>query len=169
MSDYAIMPFAHPSSILVVCLGNICRSPMAQAILQAQLAKAGLAIAVDSAGTARWHEGKPPDRRVLAVACQRGLDLAGIKARQLRAADFQRFDLILAMDGDNLRATEAVRPAGSQTPIRLFLGETTGERADVPDPFYDGEAAFAALFAALDAAAKTYVERLRRPADRPVP
>ena len=160
---------ALPSSILILCLGNICRSPMAEAILQAQIADAGLKITIDSAGTTGWHEGKPADPRTIASARLNGLDISGLRARQLRAADFHRFDLILAMDADNLRAAEAVRPAGSQTPIRLFLDETTGEHAAVPDPYYDGDAAFAALFVMLETAAKAYVARLARPADRLVP
>ena len=92
-----------------------------------------------------------------------------MRARQLRPADFQLFDLILGMDADNLRAAEAVRPAGSQTRIRLFLDETIGEYAAVPDPYYDGDAAFAALFVMLDTAAKAYVARLTRPVDRLLP
>jgi protein-tyrosine phosphatase len=142
---------------------------MAEAILQAQIADAGLKIKVDSAGTARWHEGRPPDPRIIAAARRNGLDLSHLRARQLRAADFQRFDLILGMDGDNLRAAELLRPAGSQTPVALFLEEAIGERADVPDPYYEGEAAFAALFVLLEAAASAYVARLRRPADRLLP
>jgi protein-tyrosine phosphatase len=142
---------------------------MAEAILQAQIAHAGLAIAVDSAGTAGWHEGKPPDPRAVASARQNGLDLSHLRARRLLAADFQRFDLILGMDADNLRAAQALRPAGSRTPIRLFLDETIGEHEAVPDPYYDGETAFAALFVTLEAAAKAYVARLTRPADRPLP
>ncbi|HSG95890.1 MAG TPA: low molecular weight protein-tyrosine-phosphatase, partial [Afifellaceae bacterium] len=129
----------------------------------------GLAIAVDSAGTAGWHKGKPPDPRAIAAAHRNGLDISGLRARQLGAADFQRFDLMLAMDADNLRAAQAVRPAGSQTPIRLFLDETIGESAAIPDPYYDGDTAFAALFTMLEAAAKTYVTRLMQPADRPLP
>ncbi len=158
-----------PSSILILCLGNICRSPMAEAILQAQIANAGLKITIDSAGTTGWHEGKPVDPRTIASARKNGLDLSHLRARQLRAADFQRFDLILGMDADNLRAAEAVRPVGRQTRIRLFLDETIGEHAAVPDPYYAGEAAFEALFVMLDAAAKTYVMRLTRPADRLLP
>ena len=163
------MPSAQPSSILVLCLGNICRSPMAEAILQAQIANVGLKITIDSAGTAGWHEGRPPDPRTIACARQNGLDISGLRARQLRAADFQRFDLILAMDADNQRAAETVRPAGNQTPIRLFLDETIGEHGAVPDPYHDGDAAFAALFVMLETAAKAYVARLARPADRLLP
>jgi len=157
------------SAVLFVCLGNICRSPMAEAILQAQIANAGLKITLDSAGTAGWHEEKPPDPRAIAAARRNGLDLSHLRARQLRAADFHRFDLILGMDGDNLRAAEALRPAGSNTRIALFLEETIGEHAAVPDPYYDGDAAFQALFVMLEAAAKRYVARLKRPADRPLP
>ncbi len=142
---------------------------MAEAILQAQIATAGLKITVDSAGTAGWHEGRPPDPRTIAAARQNGLDLSGMRARQLRTADFQRFDLILGMDGDNLRAAEALRPAGSHTRIALFLEETIGEHAAVPDPYYDGDGAFKALFVMLEAAAKRYVRRLTRPADRLLP
>ena len=133
---------------------------MAEAILQAQIADAGLEIAVDAAGTAGWHAGKPPDRRAIACARRNGLDLSHLRAQRMGAADFSRFDLILGMDADNVRAAEALRPAGSRTPARLFLEEMAGRRADVPDPYYDGEAAFTALFAILEDAVKAYVARL---------
>lgn len=142
---------------------------MAEAILQAQIANAGLKITLDSAGTAGWHVGRPPDPRTIAAARQNGLDLSHLRARQLCAADFQRFDLILGMDADNLRAAEALRPAGSQTRIALFLDETIGEHAAVPDPYYEGDAAFEALFVTLDAAVNAYVARLTQPADRLLP
>lgn len=110
--------------ILCVCLGNICRSPAAEAVLRARGAD------VDSAGTAGWHVGKPPYGPMREAAQARGLDMTGLAARQFEAADFTRFDLILAMDAQNLADIEALRPVGNVTRVALYAG------GDVPDPYY---------------------------------
>lgn len=119
--------------ILFVCLGNICRSPAAEGVTRALAAARGLELALDSAGTGDWHVGNPPHPPMIAAARARGYDLAPLRARQIVAPDFARFDLILGMDRANLTAIERLRPAGSATPVRLFLGE-----AEVPDPYFDG-------------------------------
>lgn len=124
--------------ILFVCLGNICRSPTAEGVFTALAAKAGATVEVDSAGTGDWHVGDPPDARAQAEAAGRGYDLSVLRARQAVAADFARFDLILAMDRANLAALERMRPAGSATPVRLFLDYADGPRDEVPDPYYEG-------------------------------
>jgi protein-tyrosine phosphatase len=126
--------------ILMVCLGNICRSPTAEGVLRHLLAAEApeLRIAVDSAGTGSYHIGEPPDPRSQQVALCRGIDLSSLRARQLAPADFARFDLILAMDRQNMRVLERMRPVGSRAQLALFL-EYAGEPApaEVPDP-YDG-------------------------------
>ncbi len=122
--------------ILFVCLGNICRSSMAEGVLSHHCDPAR--VEVDSAGTSDWHIGNPPDPRAIAEAARHGIDLRGQRARQFAASDFERFDLILAMDRKNLQKIIALRPNGNQTQVRLFMeycGE--GQAKDVPDPWYE--------------------------------
>lgn len=124
--------------ILFVCLGNICRSPTAHGVVARMAEEAGLDIEVDSAGTGGWHVGEPPDRRTMQAAARRGYDLRALRARQVRPEDFHAFDLILAMDRSNLAALERLRPADSDTPVRLFLDHAQSSREEVPDPYYEG-------------------------------
>jgi protein-tyrosine phosphatase len=131
-------------SILVVCLGNICRSPMAEGAVRKALDEAGLAhVAVDSAGTSGWHEGGPPDPRAVKAALMRDIDIAHQRARQVTDDDFHRFGLILAMDGQNYARLKAMQPEGSTATIRMFM-EYAGEVPvrEVPDPYYGGEEGF---------------------------
>ena len=129
----------------MVCLGNICRSPTAEGVLRHMAAKEApqLALEVDSAGTADYHIGAPPDLRSQRAALRRGIDISGLKARQVAADDFARFDLILAMDAENLRELQAMRPRTSHASVKLFL-EYAPDSAlrDVPDPYYRDAAAF---------------------------
>ena len=119
--------------ILCVCLGNICRSPAAEGALRALLPDA----VIDSAGTSDWHLGEPPYPPMIAAARARGIDISGLRARQVSAADFRRFDLILCMDAQNLARVEALRPEGASTPVRLFTDFAPDAGADhVPDPYY---------------------------------
>lgn len=133
--------------VLMVCLGNICRSPTAEGALRALVEQAGLAgqIAVDSAGTAAWHAGKAPDERSQQHASRRGLDLSGLRARQVQADDFYRFDYLLAMDASNLADLQAMAPADSKARLQLLLdfgSAAKGGRREVPDPYYGGEQGF---------------------------
>lgn len=142
--------------VLCVCLGNICRSPTAEAVLRGMAP----ALTVDSAGTSDWHVGQAPYGPAIEAAALRGYDLSPLRARQFEVSDFLKFDLILAMDARNRRDIEALRPGGSDVPVRLFLDYATGfEGRDVPDPYYtrdfDGaldlvEAAARGLLNALD-------------------
>ena len=100
--------------LLFVCLGNICRSPAAEGVMRARAEAAGLPVTLDSAGTGDWHAGDPPDRRMTAAARKRGIDLTGLRARQVRPRDFEAFDLVLAMDRANLDALSRLRPAPSR-------------------------------------------------------
>jgi len=122
--------------ILVVCLGNICRSPMGQGAIEKRAAQAGLAVEVDSAGLGAWHIGNPPNPRGLKVASARGYDNSAQRARQVRPQDFHDFDLILGMDADNIAGLERLRPEGSpgsnMAEVRLF--HPSGQ--DIPDPYY---------------------------------
>lgn len=123
--------------VLCVCLGNICRSPTAEAVLRKL---SGGAVEVDSAGTGAWHVGDPPHGPAIEAGARRGYDLSPIRARRFVAADFRAFDLILAMDADNLNLIEEMRPAGVQTPVQLLLDHAPGRRGmEVPDPYYTGD------------------------------
>lgn len=132
--------------VLFVCMGNICRSPSAEGVMRHKLAKAGLAgrVRVDSAGTSGHHAGEPPDVRALRHAAQRGYDLAPLRARQVRAEDFHRFDLILAMDGDNLAWLCDRAPVDGRAELGLLMahGLVHASKREVPDPYYGSAAGF---------------------------
>lgn len=122
-----------PHRILFVCLGNICRSPAAEGIFRDLMPEAE----TDSAGTSDWHVGDPPYGPMQAAARARGLDISGLRARQVSSADFSRFDLILAMDARNRADLEALRPPGNRTPVRLLTDFAPDSGAThVPDPYY---------------------------------
>lgn len=149
--------------LLVVCLGNICRSPMAEGALRARLQASSLAgrVAVDSAGTGGWHAGQPPDRRAIACARGHGVDIAGLRARTLVAADFAQYDWLLCADAQNLADARARAPAGLDARAVLLLDFAgMGADAEVPDP-YEGDAAdFEHVWQLVDAAAQAVVARL---------
>jgi len=126
-------------SILMCCMGNICRSPTAEGVLRAKLRAAGMdgAVELDSAGTHGYHVGRAPDTRAQRHALARGYDLSAQRARLATSADFARFDLVLAMDHDNLQALGALCPPGSRDRLRLLMSFATRHDADeVPDPYY---------------------------------
>ena len=134
-----------PRRILMVCTGNICRSPTAHGVLEKMVADAGLAdrIAVDSAGTHGYHVGEAPDRRSQAHAARRGYDLSGQRARQLLAEDFLAFDLVLVMDGANESAARGICPPAEWHRVRRLTDFCTRHAArEVPDPYYGGERGF---------------------------
>lgn len=129
----------------MVCMGNICRSPTAEAVLRSKLDAAGLGdtVEVDSAGTHAWHAGSPPDSRSAAHAQRRGYDLSALRAREVKAADFERFDLILAMDRDNLSLLEAQCPSAYRPKLGRLTAYCRRHATDeVPDPYQGGEAGF---------------------------
>jgi len=131
--------------VLFVCLGNICRSPTAEGVFRHAVARAGLGarIRVDSAGTGDWHIGRPPDRRAIAAARERGYDLSDLRARQVRRSDFTRFDWVLAMDRTNLVALHTLRPAGYRGHLGLFLELAPALGVvEVPDPYFGGHLDF---------------------------
>jgi protein-tyrosine phosphatase len=143
--------------VLMVCLGNICRSPTAEAVLRAKLEAAGLAdhVVVDSAGTGDWHIGSPPDPRSQRHAAKRGYDLSALRGRQVAEADFHRFDLILAMDEDNLADLQRLAPDGdSSAEVRLFA------QVEVPDPYTGGPAGFEQVLDLVEATADFWVKNL---------
>jgi protein-tyrosine phosphatase len=132
-----------PVSVLFVCMGNICRSPLAEGAFRAEAARRGLAAETDSAGTGGWHAGEPPDRRAIAVAARHGVDISRQRARKVSAGDFNAFDHIVALDADNLAGLEALRPADSRAALSLLLDHVPGREGEaVADPYYGGEAEF---------------------------
>ena len=143
-----------PKSILCVCLGNICRSPSAQGALERAMPGA----VVDSAGTSNWHIGDAPYGPMQAAARAQGLELGNQRARQVSADDFARFDLILAMDAQNLADLEAMRPASSPARLALFLEVLQDGPRDVPDPYYTRD--FGGVLALIERAARAWAARL---------
>lgn len=151
-----------PESVLFVCLGNICRSPLAEGIFADLLVQAGLTgkIRVDSAGTGGWHAGDMPDQRSIDVALRNGIDITGQRARALTPDDFSQFDLILGMDRSNEQTLRARAPAVVRDRIFLFLDHTLGSRADVPDPYYGGPGGFDAVYGMLREGCAVLVNRI---------
>ena len=153
-----------PYRVLMVCLGNICRSPTAEGVLRHLAAKEapGLALEVDSAGTADYHIGAPPDARSQRAALRRGIDIGSLRARQVVADDFARFDLILAMDAENLRELQALQPRNSRAALKRFLDYAPEmEVRDVPDPYYGKPAAFEKVLDLTTAAARGLLAALQ--------
>jgi protein-tyrosine phosphatase len=148
--------------LLMVCLGNICRSPLAEGAVRAHLDRSGLDwVEVDSAGTGGWHAGEPPDHRSIAVAAGVGVDIRNQRARKLRAADFEHFDWLLCADRSVLRDVRAMMPSGSPAQVALLLEWAgLGEGGEVPDPYTGGPEDFRRVWAMVDAAAAGIVSRL---------
>lgn len=148
--------------LLMVCLGNICRSPLAEGAVRAHLDRNGLDwVEVDSAGTGGWHAGEPPDRRSITIAAGFGVDIRGQRARKLRGADFEHFDWLLCADRSVLRDVQAMAPSGSAAQAALLLEWAgQGEGAEVPDPYTGGPEDFRRVWAMVDAAAAGIVSRL---------
>ncbi len=149
--------------VLFVCLGNICRSPSAEGVFRQQLQQAGLAdlVDVDSAGTGPWHVGKPADSRASAAALQRGYDLSALRGRQVSKADFERFDLILAMDHSNFADLKALQPANSRAELDLYLRRYGLDEDEVPDPYYGGADGFEHVLDLLEQAGAQLINEVR--------
>lgn len=150
--------------VLFVCLGNICRSPTADGIFAHQIGQAGLRerIRVDSAGTADWHTGRAPDSRTVAAARQRGYDLSTLRARQVTASDFEKFDYILAMDNANLNDLRAIKPSTYAGHLGLFLDfASTGNLREVPDPYYGESDGFELVLDLVEDAANGLLNHIR--------
>lgn len=157
-----------PYRVLMVCTGNICRSPAAEGILRHMLAEEGLAtqIEVDSAGTTAYHQGEPPSRLGVIAAKKRGYHFEDIRSRPLRPDDFSEFDLILAMDHGHFAQLKERCPSGGAAEIALFLSMSPGaEREDVPDPYYGGDAEYEYALDLIERGCRDWVTFLReRPA-----
>ncbi len=164
-------PAAQPElpviQILMVCMGNICRSPTAEGVLRAKVAQAGLAkqVLIDSAGTHNYHPGSPPDERSAEHALRRAYDLSKLRARQVHADDYADFDLILAMDWDNLALLQVDCPAQHAIKLKLLM-EFANPSADlgavVPDPYHGGAEGFEQVLDLIESACDGLVEQLVR-------
>ena len=128
--------------VLFVCLGNICRSPTAEAVFRCKAKASGLVVDVDSAGTIGYHKGSPPDARSMAAGERRGYDFGGISSRPVIPNDFYEFDYIFAMDNQNMNDLKAQCPSDSNASLALFLSMAKSVESEVPDPYYGGESGF---------------------------
>jgi protein-tyrosine phosphatase len=151
-----------PVHLLIVCLGNICRSPMAEGAIRARIEASSLAgqVILDSVGTGPWHVGQPPDPRAIATAARHGIDIAGLRGRQLSREDFTNHDWLLCADRDNLRDVLARGPVEAHSRCALLLDWAGVADAEVPDPYTGDAADFEAVWRMLDRAAQGVVMRL---------
>ncbi len=153
--------------VLMICLGNICRSPTAEVVFRNEVQKRQLdhLFEIDSAGTGDWHVGHSPDSRATKAAAKRNIDLSALKARTVKPEDFQVFDYIFAMDGNNLADLEAMQPVNSKANTELFLtwpNFTDGHDSytEVPDPYYSGEEGFELVLNLVETASKNILDHI---------
>ena len=156
------LPYSMKTKILMVCLGNICRSPLAEGILRSKVDPGR--VEVDSAGTQSYHTGEPPCEFSQKIARENGLDISGLRARAFEPADFDRFDLIYVMDRHNLDTLHARAPGDREkNKVKLILDEVfPGENMDVPDPYYSQYYAFKNIYKMLDEACKVIAQKYNR-------
>jgi protein-tyrosine phosphatase len=149
------------SSVLFVCLGNICRSPLAEAAFRREVEQLGLDVEIDSAGTGDWHIGYPPDPRAAAVAARNGIDISNMKARLVGPEDFRRFEHIVALDSNNLRDLERLRPADGKARLSLLLDHVEGrEGQTVADPYYGDDSHFDAAWDDVTVGARALAQKI---------
>ena len=148
-------------SVLFVCLGNICRSPLAEAALREEARRRRLDLIIDSAGTGDWHAGEPPDDRAQAVALKNGVDISALRARQVTRADFRRFTHIVALDEQNLADLRRLAPADVAAELSLLLDWIPGRQGQgVVDPWFGDDAGFDVTWAEVTEAARAMVHAL---------
>ena len=149
--------------VLIVCTGNICRSPTAEALLRHHLKEAGLdaRVLVDSAGTENWNAGCRPTPLAVEMAKARGYDMGGLIARQIEEGDFSRFDLMLALDRGHVRILERLRPPDSKSAIALFMTYGKVEPDEVPDPYFGGPDEYGYALDLIESAVPGVVARIR--------
>jgi protein-tyrosine phosphatase len=149
------------ASVLFVCLGNICRSPLAEAAFRREVERTGIDVSADSAGTGDWHIGKAPDPRAIAVAGTNGVDIAQLRARQVTRDDFKQFDYIVALDAQNLAHLRRMQPADGKAELSLLLDHVKGREGQaVADPYYGGSDHFNVTWADVTAGAAGLARKL---------
>jgi len=149
--------------VLFVCLGNICRSPLAEAAFRAEAGAIGLDAEADSAGTGNWHQGQPPDRRAIAAARRNGVDIGDLRARQVTPDDFAHFDHIVALDTENLAELERLRPAEGKARLSLLLDHAPGRMGEaVADPYYGDDSHFDLAWSDVAAGARGLADLLSK-------
>lgn len=149
--------------ILMVCLGNICRSPLAEGVLRHKIEREKLAITVDSAGTSGFHSGRKPDERMIDTALSFGVDLRNLRARQFEVSDFDTFDVIYVMDSSNYSNIVSLsRTESDRLKVKLILNELApGKNQAVPDPYYGDKQAFVEVFQLVDEVTDTIIQKLK--------
>lgn len=163
MKDNALAMTAKPrTAILFVCLGNICRSPLAEGVFRTVVSERGLdgAFEIDSAALGGWHVGEPPDSRSVVVARRFGIDISDQRVRLIMAGDFARFDLIFGMDRANMCRLRQLAPEAAHDRIHMLMAFALGREEEVPDPYYGDEADFLAVYGRIREACEALVERL---------
>lgn len=149
------------ASVLFVCLGNICRSPLAEGAFRTEAQRLGLDVLADSAGTGGWHQGDPPDHRSVAVAYRNGVDISGQRARKVVRDDFRTFTHIYALDHDNLEGLRAIAPHDATAEVGLLLDLVPGhEGRPVADPYYGDDTGFDVTWRDVTMAAQALARRL---------
>ncbi|WP_394225677.1 low molecular weight protein-tyrosine-phosphatase [Pseudoalteromonas spongiae] len=151
-----------PYKVLVVCMGNICRSPTGEAVLNAKAASLGVNVEVDSAGTIAYHAGERSDPRSRAAGEARGYDFSAIRARQVTANDFEYFDEILCADKQNLADLQAICPKQYQHKLKLFLSYGDNEVDEIPDPYYGGDQGFERVLDLIENASIAFLQQLKQ-------
>lgn len=146
--------------LLVVCMGNICRSPTGEAVLRAKAKQMGIDVEVDSAGTIGYHQGNPPDSRSQAAGERRGYSFKGIRSRQVESKDFDYFDLILAADNANLTDLKAICPQEHLHKLKLYLSFGESDYEEIPDPYYGGDRGFELVLDLLEESAEQVLKQL---------
>ncbi|AYF14713.1 TPA: low molecular weight protein-tyrosine-phosphatase [Vibrio parahaemolyticus] len=146
--------------ILVVCMGNICRSPTGEAVLRAKAEELGVGVDIDSAGTIGYHIGNTPDSRAMAAGKQRGYSFKGMRARQVSVQDFEDFDLVLAADKANLADLLDICPAEHRHKVSLFLSHSNSSYDEIPDPYYGGDDGFELVLDLIEEASVAVLQKL---------
>ncbi|HCG7117808.1 TPA: low molecular weight phosphotyrosine protein phosphatase [Vibrio parahaemolyticus] len=146
--------------ILVVCMGNICRSPTGEAVLRAKAEELGVDVDIDSAGTIGYHTGNTPDSRAMAAGKQRGYSFKGVRARQVSVQDFEDFDLVLAADKANLADLLDICPAEHRHKVSLFLSHSNSSYDEIPDPYYGGDDGFELVLDLIEEASVAVLQKL---------
>ncbi|EPB6521191.1 low molecular weight protein-tyrosine-phosphatase [Vibrio parahaemolyticus] len=146
--------------ILVVCMGNICRSPTGEAVLRAKAEELGVDVHIDSAGTIGYHTGNTPDTRAMAAGKQRGYSFKGMRARQVSVQDFEDFDLVLAADKANLADLLDICPAEHRHKVSLFLSHSNSSYDEIPDPYYGGDDGFELVLDLIEEASVAVLQKL---------